>query len=82
MKLITLYLPETYIKELNQLVAERFFPNRAEAIRASVRDLLVEFGRFQAKSDYKASEKNVLAAVERAAELQERHAPRRFKEAS
>jgi Arc/MetJ-type ribon-helix-helix transcriptional regulator len=33
MKLITLYLPETYIKALDQLVDERFYPNRAEAIR-------------------------------------------------
>ena len=42
MKLITLYLPETYIKALDQLVGERFYPNRAEAIRIAVRDMLVE----------------------------------------
>jgi Arc/MetJ-type ribon-helix-helix transcriptional regulator len=35
MKLITLYLPETYIKALDQLVDERFYPNRAEAIRVA-----------------------------------------------
>ena len=40
MKLITLYLPETYIKALNQLVDERFYPNRAEAIRVAIRDLI------------------------------------------
>lgn len=40
MKLITLHLPETYIKELDQLVDERYYPNRAEAIRIAVRDLL------------------------------------------
>jgi antitoxin ParD1/3/4 len=40
MKLITLYLPETYIKALDQLVGERFYPNRAEAIRVAVRDLI------------------------------------------
>lgn len=40
MKLITLYLPETYIKALDQLVAERFYPNRAEAIRFAIRDLI------------------------------------------
>jgi Arc/MetJ-type ribon-helix-helix transcriptional regulator len=40
MKLITLYLPEKYIHDLDQLVTERFYPNRAEAIRAAVRDLL------------------------------------------
>lgn len=40
MKLITLYLPETYIHALDKLVDERFYPNRAEAIRIAVRDLL------------------------------------------
>ena len=42
MKLITLYLPETYLKALDQLVIERFYPNRAEAIRVAIRDLIVE----------------------------------------
>jgi Arc/MetJ-type ribon-helix-helix transcriptional regulator len=40
MKLITLYLPEPYIKALDSLVYERYYPNRAEAIRVAVRDLL------------------------------------------
>lgn len=40
MKLITLYLPETYLKALDQLVSERFYPNRAEAIRVAIRDLI------------------------------------------
>jgi len=40
MRLITLYLPEPYIKALNQLVNERYYPNRAEAIRVAIRDLL------------------------------------------
>ena len=40
MKLITLYLPEPYIKALDKLVNERFYPNRAEAIRVAIRDLL------------------------------------------
>jgi antitoxin ParD1/3/4 len=39
-RLITLYLPEPYIKALDSLVEERFYPNRAEAIRVAVRDLL------------------------------------------
>ena len=84
MKLITLYLPESYIKALDQLVGERFFPNRSEAVRSSVRDLLVEFSRFQGnsswqvKTDYKAPDKNVLDAVEKSVQRQERHTPRRF----
>ncbi|MCD6446257.1 ribbon-helix-helix protein, CopG family [Candidatus Bathyarchaeota archaeon] len=40
MKLITLYLPEPYIEALDKLVNERFYPNRAEAIRVAVRDLI------------------------------------------
>ena len=40
LKLITLYLPETYIKALDQLVGERFYPNRAEAIRVAIRDMI------------------------------------------
>jgi antitoxin ParD1/3/4 len=40
MKLITLYLPEPYIKALNQLVNEKFYPNRAEAIRVAIRDMI------------------------------------------
>lgn len=40
MKLITLYIPEPYIKALDRLVNERFYPNRAEAIRVAIRDLL------------------------------------------
>jgi len=40
MKLITLYLPEPYIKALDQLVSERYYPNRAEAIRVAIRDMI------------------------------------------
>lgn len=40
MKMITLYLPEPYIKALNQLVDEKYYPNRAEAIRVAIRDLI------------------------------------------
>ncbi len=40
MKLITLYVPEPYLKALDQLINERYYPNRAEAIRVAIRDLL------------------------------------------
>jgi antitoxin ParD1/3/4 len=40
MKLITLYLPEPYIRALDSLVTARFYPNRAEAIRVAIRDLI------------------------------------------
>ena len=67
MKLITLYLPETYIKALDQLVDEHFYPNRAEAIRSAIRDILVENKRFQAQADYKAPPQSQLAEAERTA---------------
>lgn len=40
MKLITLHVPEPYLKALDQLVNEKYYPNRAEAIRTAIRDLL------------------------------------------
>jgi antitoxin ParD1/3/4 len=40
MKLITLYLPEPYIKALDRLVIKQFYPNRAEAIRIAIKDML------------------------------------------
>ena len=40
MKLISVNLPEAYIKVLELLVADGKFPNRSEAIRVSIRDLI------------------------------------------
>ena len=40
MKLITLYIPVPYLAALDRLVNEKYYPNRAEAIRVAVRDLL------------------------------------------
>lgn len=40
MRLISLYLPKAYIRALDRLVREKMYPNRAEAIRVAVRDLL------------------------------------------
>ena len=39
-KLITLHIPEIYLQDLEELVAKKYYPNRAEAIRIAVRDLL------------------------------------------
>ena len=49
MKLITLYLPELYIKQLDELVDARFYPNRAEAIRLAIRDMLADYCKFCVK---------------------------------
>ena len=40
MKMLTVYIPESYIEGLDLLVIEERFPNRSEAIRTAIRDLL------------------------------------------
>ncbi len=39
-KLISVNLPESYLKVLELLVVEGKFPNRSEAIRVGIRDLI------------------------------------------
>ena len=46
MKLITLYLPEPYIKALKRITDAGFYPSRAEAIRMAVRTLMKEHNEF------------------------------------
>lgn len=47
MRLLTVHLPETYINAIDTLVQQDVFPNRSEAIRVAVRDLLkAELGGF------------------------------------
>jgi len=41
-KVITINLPETYLRDLDELVKYDMYPNRAEAIRIAVRDMLVD----------------------------------------
>jgi len=40
MKLISVNLPESYLKVLEILVVDGKFPNRSEAIRVGIRDLI------------------------------------------
>ncbi|MFW9880557.1 MAG: ribbon-helix-helix domain-containing protein [Candidatus Thorarchaeota archaeon] len=40
MKLISVNLPESYLKVLEILVIDGKFPNRSEAIRVAIRDLI------------------------------------------
>jgi Arc/MetJ-type ribon-helix-helix transcriptional regulator len=49
MRLITLHLPEPYLKELDQLVKNKYYPNRSEAIRFAVHDLLISERRHNKK---------------------------------
>ena len=41
MKLITVLIPERYLEALEDLIKRKYYPNRAEAIRMGVRDLLL-----------------------------------------
>jgi len=38
--LLTCYFPPRYVRELDRLVGEGYYPSRSEAIRLAVRDLL------------------------------------------
>jgi len=80
--LISVHLPETYIRLLDELVAERFYPNRAEAIRMFIRIGLSEHDRFRPKTDYRSPGEKKLTAVERLVELQSRKSPLQRKEVS
>lgn len=40
LRILTVHLPEAYIRGLDELVSRRLYPNRSEAIRVAVRDLL------------------------------------------
>jgi len=47
MKLITVHVPEAYLMAIDQLIAADAYPNRSEAIRVAIRDLLKnELGGF------------------------------------
>lgn len=45
MERVTLRMPKQQIEELEQLVHVGEFPNRSEAIRAAVRDMLNKHGK-------------------------------------
>lgn len=40
MRLITCHFPESYLRGLEDLIGNEIYPNRSEAIRVAVRDLL------------------------------------------
>jgi Arc/MetJ-type ribon-helix-helix transcriptional regulator len=61
-KLITLWIPEPYLSALDELVSKRYYPHRAEAIRAAIRDLIIKEGNLpQAEISAEATEKLALA---------------------
>jgi Arc/MetJ-type ribon-helix-helix transcriptional regulator len=42
MKVVTICLPESYVDGLDKLIGQSKYPNRSEAIRIAIRDLLVD----------------------------------------
>jgi len=44
MRLITLWVPESRLAALDQLIQRRLYPNRAEAIRLAIQDLIEYHG--------------------------------------
>jgi len=44
MRLITVHLTDAYIEALDKLVDAHIYPNRSEAIRAAIRDLVTKHG--------------------------------------
>ena len=40
LRILTVHLPDAYIEGLNKLVELKLYPNRSEAIRVAIRDLL------------------------------------------
>lgn len=40
MRMLTVFIPEEYCNALDLLVVEERFPNRSEAIRTAIRDLV------------------------------------------
>ena len=38
--MLSVFIPESYIESLDILVADEIFPNRSEAIRSAIRDLI------------------------------------------
>jgi Arc/MetJ-type ribon-helix-helix transcriptional regulator len=49
MKIVTVHLPEAYVEAIDNLVKNGYYPNRAEAIRMAVRDLIRREGHWLAE---------------------------------
>jgi Arc/MetJ-type ribon-helix-helix transcriptional regulator len=44
MKQISISIPESYLKDIDLLIENNFYPNRSEAIRLAIKDLLLKQG--------------------------------------
>ena len=50
MKQISLNVPEPYLDAIDDLVRAGFYPNRAEAVRFAILDLIKLHGKIEVKS--------------------------------
>jgi antitoxin ParD1/3/4 len=50
MRVVTVHLPEAILEAIDELVRRGLYPNRAEAIRMAVRDLIRREGHWLAES--------------------------------
>jgi len=66
-RIITVKIPEAYLRELDELVRSGMYPSRSEAIRVALRELLK-------KELYDRSESS---GPRRVAYIQSRHSPKR-----
>ena len=60
MVLISVHIPKQMLEELDELVREGRFPNRSEAIRVAIRDLLI---REKMRKKESEGEKDMLDVV-------------------
>jgi len=43
MKHVSVQIPESYLRQLDELVEKRRFPNRSEAIRKAILNLIIKY---------------------------------------
>lgn len=63
MERVTLRIPEQQIEEVEEMVETGEFPNRSEAIRAAVRDMINEHGSEERPRERKRGRKRSWAKV-------------------
>jgi len=51
MPVISIHVPEQYIRAIDRLVSMRRYPSRAEAIRVAIRDFIIE--EFGAEGEFR-----------------------------
>ena len=56
MKMISVFIPESYLESLDVLIMDNHFPNRSEAIRVAIRELVQK--EFELKKILETHEKN------------------------